>query len=48
MNVKVWYVLHFRQNVEADTELADKAADDLMKERVVGITLPERLLLKLG
>jgi len=48
MNVKGRYVIRFRQNGEADTELADKAADDLMKERVAGITLPERLLLELG
>ena len=30
------------------TEFAAKAADDLMKERVAGITLLERLLFELG
>lgn len=40
------YVVHFRETVEADPELAGKSANDLAREGVKSITLLERLLLE--
>lgn len=42
------YKVSFRQNIEADPELANKSANDLAKTGVKGITLLERLLLELA
>lgn len=42
------YTVSFRRTVEADSELANKSANNLAEDGVKGITLLERLLLELG
>lgn len=42
------YRVRFCKTVEADPKLANKSAEDLKVEKIVGITLLERLLLGLG
>jgi hypothetical protein len=42
------YRVRFQKTIEADTELANKSADDLATEKIAGITLLERLLLEFG
>ncbi len=42
------YCVRFKKTIEADPELANKSAENLEAEKILGITLLERLLLELG
>lgn len=41
------YTVSFRDRIEADEELKNKSADDLIKVKITGITLLERLIFEL-